>query len=268
MIKITYHNKVSSNQKLNFIKECLYCYYFPCQKKKKIESDNFTDLDSEDNFYNIDELFKDYTSDSDNQVIQETSTSLSLSSQNYYRKKKKLGSTIWPHFNTNTTARLRVPYRTPTRQAAKIMIMNKFKNKTLALTTDNESAIIVYGRLIVQELQDEFDNIRFSHYRCVAHILNLAAKKGLEMVDSLVGKVRNLMSKLRVSTCLCNDLRELCKLKGILFLKPELDIDTRWNSTYYMLQKIQKIEAALNLLVVDHPSIRLLYPNINEQQNL
>ncbi|CAG8743055.1 7328_t:CDS:2 [Cetraspora pellucida] len=31
---------------------------------------------------------------------------------------------------------------------------------------------------------------------------------------------------------------------------------------------MQKIEAALNLLAVDHLSIRLLYPNINEQQNL
>ncbi|CAG8743057.1 7329_t:CDS:2 [Cetraspora pellucida] len=31
----------------------------------------------------------------------------------------------------------------------------------------------------------------------------------------------------QVSTCFCNDLRGLCKLKGISFLKPELDIDIR-----------------------------------------
>src|SRR5260364_220251 len=47
------------------------------------------------------------------------------------------------------------------------------QDKVLALMTDNESAMIVCGRLIAQELQNEFDNIGFSHYCYVAHILNL-----------------------------------------------------------------------------------------------
>ncbi|CAG8779798.1 8618_t:CDS:2, partial [Cetraspora pellucida] len=74
------------------------------------------------------------------------------------------------------------------------------KDNTLALTTDNEFAMIICGRLIAQELQHEFDNIGFSHYCCAAHVLNLTAKQGLEMVDSSVEK-----------------------LKGIIYLKPELD---------------------------------------------
>jgi len=96
------------------------------------------------------------------------------------------------------------------------------KDKVLALTTDNESAMIVCGRLIAKELQYEFDNIEFSHYRCATHMLNLAAKQGLEMVDSSVEKVRSLMSKIKVSTRFCDDLRGLCQLKGIPYLKPEL----------------------------------------------
>src|SRR5262249_29719554 len=122
------------------------------------------------------------------------------------------------------------------------------KDKTLALTTDNEAAMIVCGRLIAQKLKNEFDNIGFSHYRCDAHVLNLAAKKRLKMVDSSVNKVRNLIAKIKISIRLCDDLCRLCKLKKIPYLKPELDIETRWNSTYYILQKMQKMETALNLL--------------------
>ncbi|CAG8799916.1 8989_t:CDS:2 [Cetraspora pellucida] len=142
------------------------------------------------------------------------------------------------------------------------------KDKTLALITDNESAKIVCGKLITEELQHEFDEIRFSHYHYAAHVLNLTAKQRLRMVCLSIEKVQNLMSKIRVSTCLCDDLHGLYKLKGIPYFKPELDVDTRWNSMYYILQKIKKIETSLKLLAADHPSIDLLYPNINEQQNL
>ncbi|CAG8531333.1 10170_t:CDS:2 [Cetraspora pellucida] len=68
------------------------------------------------------------------------------------------------------------------------------------------------------------------------------------MVDSSVEKVQNLMLKIKVSTCISDNLRGLYQLKRIQYLKPELDIETRWNSTFYMLQKMQKIEMTLNLL--------------------
>jgi hypothetical protein len=48
--------------------------------------------------------------------------------------------------------------------------------KTLALTTDNESAMVVCGRIMAEELAKELDNQAFRHYRCSAHILNLAAQ--------------------------------------------------------------------------------------------
>ncbi|CAG8522062.1 3221_t:CDS:2 [Scutellospora calospora] len=142
------------------------------------------------------------------------------------------------------------------------------KDNTLALTTDNEFAMIVCRRLIVQKLQCEFDNIRFSYYRCVAHILNLTTKQELEMINSSVEKVQNLMLKIKVSIHFSDDLCRLYKLKIITYLKPELDIETRWNSTYYMLQKMQKIENTLNLLAADYPLIHSLYPSTDEQQKL
>ncbi|CAG8825633.1 16584_t:CDS:2, partial [Cetraspora pellucida] len=117
----------------------------------------------------------------------------------------------------------------------------ELSNKTIALTTDNESAMITCGHLLAKELENEFDNIGFSHYRCVAHVLNLVAKQGLRMVD--------------------------LAFKGIRYLKAELDMEVRWNSTFYILQKFKNIELALNLLSVDNNLIAELYPNNNDQQN-
>ncbi|CAG8750272.1 2106_t:CDS:2 [Cetraspora pellucida] len=128
--------------------------------------------------------------------------------------------------------------------------------------------MIICERLIMKELQHEFDNIGFSHYCCAAHVLNLAAKQELEIIDSSAKKVQSLMSKIKVSTHLCDDLHGLCQLKGIPYLKPKLNVDTRWNSTYYMLQKMQKMETALRLVVADHLSIHALYLTINKQLSL
>ncbi|EXX53757.1 hypothetical protein RIR_g31287.t4 [Rhizophagus irregularis DAOM 181602=DAOM 197198] len=62
--------------------------------------------------------------------------------------------------------------------------------KTLALTTDNESAMIVCGRTFGQQLITQLDSQNFRHYRCTAHIhLNLAAQQELEMISDEVIKV-------------------------------------------------------------------------------
>lgn len=65
--------------------------------------------------------------------------------------------------------------------------------KALAITTDNASSMISCSAFISEELEKEFDNLYFSHYRCVAHILNLAVTKRLEVVNESVEKVRSLM---------------------------------------------------------------------------
>ena len=41
--------------------------------------------------------------------------------------------------------------------------------KALALTTDNESAMVVCGRKLSEEFESGLNNLSFSHYRCSAH---------------------------------------------------------------------------------------------------
>jgi hypothetical protein len=61
--------------------------------------------------------------------------------------------------------------------------------KTLALTTDNESAMIICGRTIAAELTaDKLNNQSFRHYRCSAYILNLAAQQGIKTIDNEIVK--------------------------------------------------------------------------------
>ena len=133
--------------------------------------------------------------------------------------------------------------------------------KALALTTDNESAMVVCGRKLSEEFEQALNNFSFNHYRCSAHILNLAAKQGMEIIDKEILDVRKLMVKIKNSVLLCDDLRELCAIEKLEYLRPEVDIETRWNSTYYMLCKLQRIETALKMLAIKHENLRDLIPN-------
>ncbi|CAI2184229.1 17576_t:CDS:2, partial [Funneliformis geosporum] len=87
-----------------------------------------------------------------------------------------------------------------------IIILNEFElmNKTLGLTTDNESAIVVCDREIANQIH---------------------AKQGLKLIDK-----ENLTR----------------------------DMETEWNSTYYMLQRFKQMETVLHLLEIEYPVIRNL----------
>ncbi|CAG8739737.1 17331_t:CDS:2, partial [Cetraspora pellucida] len=114
-------------------------------------------------------------------------------------------------------------------------------NKVIALTIENESAMLTCGCLLAEELENEFNNIEFSHYHMTIN------NKNQSMVR------------------LCDELHALCDLKRIKYLKAKLNIEVRWNSTFYMLQKFKNIELALNLLSVNNNSIAELLPNHDDQ---
>jgi hypothetical protein len=121
--------------------------------------------------------------------------------------------------------------------------------------------MIVCGKKLTEEFEQALDNFSFKHYRCSAHILNLAAKHGMEIVDKEILNVRKLMIKIKNSVLLCNALRELCIMEKLKYLRPEIDVETRWNSTFYMLQKLQRMETALKMLAIKHEDIRNLMPD-------
>ncbi|PKK59531.1 hypothetical protein RhiirC2_794711 [Rhizophagus irregularis] len=66
---------------------------------------------------------------------------------------------------------------------SKILYKFNLADKALALTTDNESAMLVCRRILTEEFEQDLNNLSFSHYCCSAHILNLAVKQGMEIID-------------------------------------------------------------------------------------
>ena len=141
-------------------------------------------------------------------------------------------------------------------------------SKIIALTTDNDSAMLACGKEIAAAFDNGVSSMNFSHYRCAAHVLNLGVKKGLKAVNNSVTKARKVTSIIKNSTSLCDSLRAFCSLKNIKYLKPILDVETRWNSTYYMLERFIELEPALVLLAADNRSISTLYPDDNDWSSI
>ncbi len=59
------------------------------------------------------------------------------------------------------------------REIMKVLDQFNISSKIIALTTDNESAMIVCGKEIASALDIEFSTMTFAHYRCAAHVFNL-----------------------------------------------------------------------------------------------
>ena len=108
-------------------------------------------------------------------------------------------------------------------------VLRKFDlmEKILALTTDNALSMIICSTFMAEELKTEFENQNFAHYRCAAHVLNLAVTQGIKSINASVDKVKTLMTYIKSSHPVNENLKGLCRVKEIAYLAPELDIKTR-----------------------------------------
>jgi hypothetical protein len=72
------------------------------------------------------------------------------------------------------------------------------------------------------------------------------------------------MNKIKHSIVISDQLKNLCSYTKITFLRPELDCKMRWNSTFNMLRKLEKMWRGLQLLAVENKEIQDLMPTDNE----
>ena len=54
-----------------------------------------------------------------------------------------------------------------------------------------------------------------------------------------------MMTKIKNSVLLCDDLRELCIVEKLEYLRPEVDIETRWNSTYLAWKRVLELHNSI-----------------------
>ncbi|XP_047949292.1 zinc finger BED domain-containing protein RICESLEEPER 2-like [Salvia hispanica] len=78
---------------------------------------------------------------------------------------------------------------------------------------------------------------QYFHLRCVGHILNLVVDEGLAEIGVSVRRVREVVKWIKASPARSDKFKETAKLYKVETSKFLcLDVPTRWNSTYLMLE--------------------------------
>lgn len=152
------------------------------------------------------------------------------------------------------------------------------KEKINGITLDNvasNTTFILELKVLFDKDGIEFD-VENQHFKCFLHIFNLGVQDILHLVNKnsrfldqdencesddeesddendnlfyvMIVKVRSIFKKLRGIETLRNTLKSFCDATNIKFIKPVLDVRTRWNSTFEMLNVFFKLLPALRLL--------------------
>ncbi|KAM3200607.1 zinc finger BED domain-containing protein RICESLEEPER 2-like [Capsicum annuum] len=117
-----------------------------------------------------------------------------------------------------------------------------------SITVDNASSNDVTVIEISKQLSNWGTNIiegQHLHVRCMTHILNLIVQDGLKKIDKFVKKVRQVVKYVKQSSSRVKKFKECCESQLITCKKSVcLDVPTRWNSTYLILETAQYFELA------------------------
>lgn len=110
--------------------------------------------------------------------------------------------------------------------------------------------------------------------RCIAHIINLVVVDGLKLMSPSVARVRNVVRYVRHSPSRFQKFKECVEAKKIQSKKMLcLDVSTRWNSTFLMLDIAQKFESAFERFAGQDPWFKVEltenggYPNEDDWTN-
>ncbi|KAL1341917.1 hypothetical protein AAHE18_09G121600 [Arachis hypogaea] len=95
---------------------------------------------------------------------------------------------------------------------------------------------------------------KYMHVRCCAHVLNLVVNEGIKEQHTSIESIRNAIRYVRSSPQRTKKFKdcieaELIESKSLVCL----DVPTRWNSTYLMLEHAEKFEKAFDRLYDQEP---------------
>lgn len=125
------------------------------------------------------------------------------------------------------------------------MINNGVFDKKLAITLDNASN----NDSFIEELMTRDPSFTAEHHvRCFGHILNLCAKDALAVVEKELSGIREYLKVIVGSPKRFEQLKEdFTEQGGSNFVKPLLDVPTRWNSTVTMIERAVRLKLGLNV---------------------
>jgi len=133
------------------------------------------------------------------------------------------------------------------------------KERLIGFTADNAS-----NNQTCQRYLRRFTSPNFMYIRYAAHVLNLAVKEGQKNYVSQIKKARRFCNKIKYSPLLLEDMKRIAAILECSFLHPELDVKTRWNSTYLMLEQLVEIGNITNGLVQSNPKLKDDYLEISD----
>uniref|UniRef100_A0A803L935 BED-type domain-containing protein n=1 Tax=Chenopodium quinoa TaxID=63459 RepID=A0A803L935_CHEQI len=126
-------------------------------------------------------------------------------------------------------------------------------SRVMTITVDNASSNDVGIQYIRRRLQRWKDGAvlggKFVHMRCASHILNLTVREGLKENDESIKIIRNGVRFVRSSPARLQNFKN-CVNQEQIESKHHLclDVETRWNSTYLMLEYASIYRKAFDLL--------------------
>ncbi|XP_034921578.1 zinc finger BED domain-containing protein RICESLEEPER 2-like [Populus alba] len=144
-------------------------------------------------------------------------------------------------------------------------------DKLLTITLDNASSnnvTISYLKNVMKDWPTTILSNEHLHVRCCAHIVNLIVCDGLKEINVSVVKIRNAIRFVRSSPS-----RHLAFKKWAEKLHIEckkslcLDVATRWNSTYLMLEAAEKFEKVFVRLGEKEPRYMSYFLEVDSKGN-
>ena len=145
----------------------------------------------------------------------------------------------------------------------------QLENKVITITTDNGANMVSGCKKLVTYFNLDNQITGLTHYRCMAHILNLAVNKGLLSLQPSIKKLWKLIKKIRTSAALLlDDLKHIFQSDNQKFLCPQLDIKTCWNSTFIIIERAIKIKLQLETLKIQQSSLYYNWPTELEWNEL
>ncbi|KAJ0180829.1 hypothetical protein K1T71_002914 [Dendrolimus kikuchii] len=123
-------------------------------------------------------------------------------------------------------------------------------DKVTAIVTDNDSTVMKVNR-------DMFGEKKI--IPCFAHTVNLVVTNSLDksqMASAIINKVREIVKFMKRSVNASDELRKKQKENSLMEGKVKkliLDVRTRWNSTYYMLERFIELIEIIGAILLCRP---------------
>ncbi|XP_050919512.1 zinc finger BED domain-containing protein RICESLEEPER 2-like [Lathyrus oleraceus] len=139
------------------------------------------------------------------------------------------------------------------------------------ITVDNATSndvAVTYLKRKITNMNGLMGDGECFHMRCSAHILNLVVNEGLKDKHLSVTSVRDVVRFVKSSPHRAAKFKECIEFAGITCKKLVcLDVSTRWNATYLMLEVAEKFQLAFEKLEDEESSYREFFGKGNPPSN-